>query len=168
MRGTILELSPYVGDDMEIIKKYNLILKIQPTKLILLRELNNDKYLIAIARDIPTKGWFVFETNTDHIYVNIKSFYCIDKCCCKKSHINFPDPIHIVNKIYDTHNQWLHNMKINQKAQRKLKNKKNYELLKINKTELMTNRDKSEEIKVSNFLQWAAKHPYQGGRFSNK
>lgn len=155
---------PYMGENLEKIKRYDLLLKVRPSKLILLREIDKDRYLIAIARDLPQNAWVAFETNVDKIYVNIKNFYSIDKCCCKKALVQFPNHIYVVNEIYKMHNKWLQELIKKQKANYKLKANKR----KLIRIEPVSNIKKHVAQEIPTHMQWAAKHPYQGGDFSGK
>lgn len=171
MRGCLLELEEYVGDDKKKQERYKIIEKSRPHRMVLLRELNDEQYLVAMCKQTNKSKYVRFPTTiNENVYVNIKSFQSIDRSFCKVSRDVFPNPNFVVNEIYKLHNSWL--VELNRKNKMRRKN------LKIEKREKLIIPQKRLSIKALNcdskgaeippHLQWAAKHPYQGGGFSGK
>ena len=76
-----------------------------PYKMIILRELGDELYLVAICKEGPIDIQLSFETNKGALFVKTLRFYCIDRdslikcedCSFRKFEHN------VVAKIYDDH-----------------------------------------------------------------
>ena len=75
IRGALIEMIEYTDKQEKAPKCYNAFLELKCSKMIILRELDADKYLVAICRDTPQFNWELMWTINESIYVNTKSFY---------------------------------------------------------------------------------------------
>ncbi len=165
MRGTLLELIEYSGSDSTKLKKYNAIIKLNTKQFIVLKKIDEDLCLVALCRDEFQDQWQKFNTINGSIYINIKSFYTIHRSLCVDSKDKKLFSNTVVNEIYRLHDEWKADLKKRKTAQRKRKKKTGVASPRI---ESMTIRKVYDKVEPPQHLQWAVKHPYQGGGFSGK
>ena len=170
MRGWILELMEYVGDDKKKQARYKTIEECQPHRMILLRELNDEQFLVAICKETRKANYIKLLTATNkYLYVNIRNFQAVDRSFCRVSMDVFTNPNHVVSEIYRLHNSWQFELNRKNKIRRKNHKREKRAKLVIPQKGVrlkVLNSDRNEEVPAH--LQWAAKHPYQGGGFSGK
>ena len=68
IRGALIEMIEYTDEQEKAPKCYNAFLELKCSKMIILRELDADKYLVAICRDTPQFNWELMWTINESIY----------------------------------------------------------------------------------------------------
>lgn len=105
-RGDIVDfvIRPQVeNNDIQVMR--NKLAKETPYKLIILRELDTDLFLVAICKAGPICNALSFETNKGALFVKTLPFFSIDRdSLVKCKEIRFRNFEHnVVAKIYDDH-----------------------------------------------------------------
>ena len=168
MRGVVLELIPYdSADDPVKEKKYKATCALKSPYFVVLREIDENHYLVSMCRETTHKGWTSFATTKGNIYINTLSFLSLDKAFCAPSEIKLLFSQTAINDIYKIHNERLMELK-KKRSKQKRKKKSSKTVTSSAKIESMTRRKSYERIEPPQHLQWAAKHPYQGGGFFGK
>ena len=165
MRGKLLDLWIYSGNDSAILKKYNSIIKLNTSRFVVLKDIDEELCLVAMCREEPQTEREKFNTDKGFVYVNVKSFYTVHKTFCSVSSEKLLFSQTVVNDIYRLHNEWKDDLKKLKAARRETKKKSGVAAPKI---ESMTIRKNYDKVEPPSHLQWAVKHPYQGGGFSGK
>lgn len=81
MRGDVLELKDKGVQDH---KRFKLFLEMNISKMVLIRELDEEKYLVAFCCEEPKGAWVAFGTSAGKLYVNIRNFESVEKSLCEK------------------------------------------------------------------------------------
>lgn len=105
------------ADSEKVQNKRNIIQKMNPYKLIILRPIDEDNYLVAVCRKQEYKTQMIVETNEAPLYINTKFFGAIDCSCLTLCNEIFTceSRFKIVEEIYA-----LHNANIQEKKQKHL------------------------------------------------
>ena len=85
----------------------NTLNAVQPFKLVVLRAIDENDYLVAVCKARKRRTQLTLKTNTAPLYIRPLSFYQIDSDCLHSCHeITFQENSRwIVDRIYETHNR---------------------------------------------------------------
>lgn len=123
-RGDIVELQLFNGDSIEKQKKYNALLNLNAEKLVILRQLDETSFLVALCRHSKIKTNLILPTNKGDLYIYVKQFQSVDESLIKLCDTYFEDSYSAVSAIYDCHNQYIERRVEAKKEKREKQNAK--------------------------------------------
>ena len=122
----------YRGDIVDLIeaptvenKKVNNVRKAlfcaKPYKLIILRPLDDNMYLVAVCKETSEKTQFEIVTNREPLYVKLSGFFSIDACSLRLcSDLWFKkNKGQVVEEIYTLHNELVEKRRVEQQEKRR-------------------------------------------------
>ena len=120
-RGDIAELieAPPI-DDKKINNIRKTLLSAKPYKLIILRQLNDNLYLVVACKETAGKTQLGFDTNKNTLYVKVSSFFSIDASSLRLcGDLWFKrNKSQVVEDIYTLHNELVEKRKVKQREKR--------------------------------------------------
>lgn len=89
--------------------KRNALRALSPFKLIILRPINDNEYLVVACKADSNKTQMKAETNKGLLYIKVLTFYPIDASCLHSLHQTrfLENKMQIVEQIYASHNELL-------------------------------------------------------------
>ena len=106
-RGDIVELEALAPtEDVKINKIRGALQQTNPYKLVVLRYIDDDLYLVAVCKETPEKTQFTIETSQGLLYIKVRAFYSIDGLgmrLCSNWYFKI-NKSQVVDEIYELHN----------------------------------------------------------------
>ena len=116
-RGDIVDLIESAPvDNKKISNIRKTLFSAKPYKLIILRQLDDNLYLVVICKETAGKTQIVVDTNKELLYVKVSSFFSIDACSLRLcSDLWFKrNKSQVVEDIYTLHNELVEKRKAEQ------------------------------------------------------
>lgn len=144
-RGDIVELieAPVV-DNKKIINIRKALLCAKPYKLIILRPMDDNMYLVAVCKETSEKTQLEISTNKEPLYVKLSGFFSIDACSlCLCSGLWFKkNKGQVVEEIYTLHNELVEK----RRAEQQEKRRKEREAAQKKNSQKRQERDKQKKL----------------------
>ena len=115
----VVDSIPVTDKNINNIRKT--LLTAKPFKVIILRQLDNRLYLVAVCKEAAGKTNLKVDTNKYPLYVKVLSFYSIDECSLRLCRDIYPNKNKclVVAEIYDLHNKLIEKRKSEQREKRR-------------------------------------------------
>lgn len=144
-RGDIVDLvesSPVDNKKINNIRKT--LFSAKPYKLIILRQLDDNLYLVVICKATSGKTQIKVDTNKNPLYVKVSSFFSIDACslCLCRDLYFKKNKSQVVEEIYSLHNELVEKRKI----ERRNKKRKEREVAQRKKALKRQEREKQKKL----------------------